>query len=64
MSSQYVGVNLMAGAGYKNKWRAQIGGTDPLSIGFFATEIEAAKAYDKICLERRGEFAVLNFPKK
>ncbi len=32
------------------------------NIGYYATEIEAAKAYDKAAYERYGEFAYLNFP--
>lgn len=33
------------------------------SLGYFVSEEEAAKAWDAACLEARGEFAVLNFPK-
>jgi hypothetical protein len=32
------------------------------NIGFFADEIEAAKAYDKKAAQLQGEFACLNFP--
>ena len=34
------------------------------SFGYYADEIEAAKAYDRVVEKYRGEFAVLNFPKK
>jgi hypothetical protein len=61
-SSQYVGVSYSKNPAVKNKWRAMIGGLQSQSIGYYPTEIEAAKAYDKVCLELRGEFAVLNFP--
>lgn len=45
------------------KWHAQIrinGITK--DIGYFYSEIEAAKAYDKVAKERFGKFAKLNFP--
>lgn len=32
-------------------------------LGYFRSEIEAAKAYDKVAHELYGEFARLNFPK-
>ena len=47
----------------KIKWVAAITYKDEsLYIGIFDTKEEAARAYDKKCLELRGEFAVLNFP--
>ncbi len=63
-SSKYVGVVYNKLLRSKNKWRSVIKHEGKqLNIGSFATEIEAARAYDKVCLECRGEFAVLNFPK-
>ena len=32
------------------------------SFGYYADEAEAAKAYDRVARQYRGEFAVLNFP--
>jgi len=32
------------------------------SFGYYADEVEAAKAYDRVARQHRGEFAVLNFP--
>lgn len=34
------------------------------SFGYYADEVEAAKVYDKVVKEYRGEYAVLNFPEK
>ncbi len=34
------------------------------SFGYYADEIEAAKAYDRLAKKYRGEYAVLNFPEK
>lgn len=47
----------------KNIFRAYIShNKKQLFLGYFKTPEEAARAYDKKCLELRGEFAVLNFP--
>ncbi|MBW8041109.1 MAG: hypothetical protein FVQ85_14055 [Planctomycetes bacterium] len=35
-----------------------------VSFGYYADEVEAAKAYDRVVEKHRGEYAVLNFPKK
>ena len=32
------------------------------TLGYFDIKEEAARAYDKFIQEKRGEFAVLNFP--
>jgi len=34
------------------------------SFGYYADETEAAKAYDRVAREYRGEYACLNFPKE
>ena len=41
----------------KTKFLAKIG---PLNLGTYTTAKDAALAYNKVCLEQRGEFAVLN----
>ncbi len=33
-------------------------------FGSYADEVEAARAYDRVAKQHRGEFAVLNFPEK
>lgn len=55
----------------RGKWQAQIGaGLNAsgkqvvLYLGRFATEVEAAKAYDAKAVDLHGEFAVLNLPLK
>lgn len=44
-------------------WRYEISvDKKNIHLGYFATDVEAAKAYDKEALARFGEFANLNFP--
>jgi len=43
----------------RGKWHVAVGGRH---VGVYRDEAEAARAYDKVALERYGEFAVLNFP--
>lgn len=59
-SSRYKGVRQFAG-----KWRASIrlSGTR-IHLGTFATEEEAALAYDAVAAEHYGDFAFLNFPRE
>lgn len=49
----------------RNKWKSQVGfrGTH-LNIGRFDTEIEAARAYDRMAAHLFGQFALLNFPEE
>ena len=57
--SGYIGVSWNS---IKNKWVAQIQNNNvKIHIGYFNSEIDAAKAYDKICQTEHGEYAVLNF---
>ena len=59
-TSIYKGVSKCRKTG---KWRAviHINGID-IHLGYFYSEIEAAKVYDEAAKKFRGEFAVLNFP--
>jgi hypothetical protein len=64
-TSKYYGVSRCREA-KTNVWRIFV--RDPKTknkrvTGCFSTEIEAAKAYDKIAFELWGEFAQLNFSK-
>jgi hypothetical protein len=61
-SSCYVGVTFVKSIG---RWKAQImldGKT--IFLGYFDSEIEAAKAYDAAAKKYHGEFACLNFLEK
>jgi len=59
-SSKFKGVSWFKPA---KLWISQIGYKGKLHyIGYFTSEIEAAKAYDKKAKELFGEFAKLNFP--
>jgi hypothetical protein len=58
-SSRYKGVRWHT----NRKWQARIRvNGKPLHLGMFATEEDAARAYDKVARESFGEYAALNFP--
>jgi len=45
------------------KWAARITfERKQIHLGYFLSEIEAAKAYDRAAIKYHGEFAYLNFP--
>jgi hypothetical protein len=57
-SSRFRGVHLDG-----EVWRARLRTNGlRLNLGRFATEVEAAKAYDRAAVEMVGQFARLNFP--
>jgi hypothetical protein len=59
-TSKYKGVHWSKS---RRKWRVGIKcGPNAYHIGFFKSEIQAAKAYDKAAKEFFGEYAYLNFP--
>lgn len=59
--SKYKGV--VPPIGKRKRWRARIRDNGKeITLGWFDTEEEAAKAYDKSARERFGVFASLNFP--
>lgn len=61
-TSQYKGVTRRPGR-IKRPWEAQIGcNGERIKLGMFATEIEAAEAYDEAARRLFGEFARTNFP--
>ena len=61
-SSIYKGVHW---CNFHKKFRARITHNgERLHLGYFDSEIDAAKAYDKKALELFGEFAYLNFPQE
>lgn len=63
--SQFKGVSWGGSLGHETKpWRARIhvGPGKERQLGRFATELQAARVYDKAAREHYGEFARLNFP--
>lgn len=61
--SKYKGVSLSTSK--KKPWKAYIViNRKNIHLGYFETEVDAAKAYDRAAHERVGEYAYLNFPKR
>jgi AP2 domain len=65
-SSQYKGVTKIKLRSGTIRWRARIyhGGPQYVHLGDFATEEDAARAYDAKAHELFGEYAKLNFPRR
>lgn len=62
-TSQYMGVSYVPNLNKKNPWMAGISiNNKRKALGYFKTELEAAKARDAYAIEKRGQFARLNFP--
>ncbi len=61
-TSRFKGVSLRKDT---KKWHAVIYAANKrISLGYFETEVDAAKAYDKAALKYHKEFARLNFPEE
>lgn len=59
-TSGYLGVSRHSASG---KWAAQITASGKKEhIGLFASEVDAARAYDATAIKHFGQFARLNFP--
>lgn len=64
-TSKYIGVCYVPHSNKKNPWIAGLSINNKRKIlGYFKTEIEAAKARDDYAFKIRGEYARLNFPKR
>ena len=57
--SRFKGVTRNTKKQQSHPWQVACGGR---YVGVFATEKEAARAYDTAAMSRYGEFAFLNFP--
>lgn len=56
------GIHLTKSTG---RWRAQLKfGKRRIHVGYFDSPEEAARAYDRVAIEKFGEFAYLNFPEE
>lgn len=64
-STGFIGVKKCKNGNYSAQIRRSLEGKSKLyQLGTYKTNEEAARAYDRIALEDRGEFAVLNFPRE
>lgn len=65
-STPYKGVTTRSNRGAKSKpWRAVVNkDKQALIIGYYATALEAALAYDEKLVELFGEYAKVNFPER
>ena len=63
-TSGYKGITLIKSKYDLTKpWRAQIQeNKKPRKLGYYATAVEAAMAYDQAAKELHGDYARLNFP--
>jgi hypothetical protein len=62
MYSKYKGVTYFKNTKRKKRWFARIRiDYKEISLGYFATELEAAQAYDEASLKYHGEYGLRNF---